>query len=402
VDGRFCGRCSYTGSAEGRWRFAQFGNTTYASNKIDDMQSSASGAFAAVTGPKASIVEVVAGFVFAADTDDATFGDQSDRWWCSAFNDGSDWVPSTTTQSTTGRLIDTPGAITALRRLGSDVIAYKKKGVWIGRYVGSPTVWEFTQISSEIGAPSQEAVVLVDSVHYFIGDNNIYRFDGSQPVPVADDIKTWFFTDLNSKYKYRVTGSHDRKNNLVYFYYPSTGSTNGDIDSAIVYNYVSGKWGRANREIEAVVDYLSGSVTYDNFGDYFSTYADIPSIAYDSDFWNEGSPVASVVDSTHTVKTLTGVSSTSSITTGDMGDDYQFSLLQQARVRYAQAPTSATMTNYYRNVEGDDLTTDATTTMTDGRFDVLREARWHRLKFNFTGDVESMAINIAATPSGLY
>lgn len=391
---------TYTGSAEGRWRFAQFGNTTYATNKIDAMQSSSSGNFAAVTGPKASIVEVVAGFVFAADTNEATYGDQSDRWWCSAFNDGTDWVPSTTTQSTTGRLIDTPGALTAFRQLGSDVVAYKRRGMWIGRYVGSPTVWEFTLISSVIGSPSQESVVPVDSLHYFVGDNNIYRFDGSQPVPIADAIKTWFFGDLNSKFKYKITGYHDKANSLIYFYYPSTASSNGVLDSAIVYNYVSGKWGRANRNIETVVDFLTQVVAYDNFGDYFSTYADIPSISYDSNFWNEGSPTATIFDTTHTVKTLNGASSSSSITTGDMGDDYRFSLLQQARVRYATAPTTATMINYYRNVEGGTLTTDATATMTDGRFDVLRDARWHRLKFSFTGDVESMALNVTATQSG--
>ncbi len=46
------------------------------------------------------------------------------------------------------------------------------------------------------------------------------------------------------------------------------------------------------------------------------------------------------------------------------------------------------MTNYYRQSLSDSLTTDATTTQSSGRFDVLREARWHRLKFDFTGSVE--------------
>lgn len=391
----------YTAGVDNVWRFAQFGNTTYAVDKIDVMQSSTTtGAFSNVTGPKASVIEVVAGFVFVASTNEGTYGDQSDRWWCSAFNDGATWTPSVATQCTTGRLIDTPGAITAIRRLGSDIVVYKKRGIWLGRYIGSPTVWSFTLVSSEIGAPSHEAVVGVDSVQYFVGDSNIYRYDGSQPVAIGNAIKLWFFTDLNSKYRTKIRGSHDRRNNLIYFYYPSTSSTTGALDSAIVYNYVANKWGRANRNIEAVIEFITGPITYDNLGTYFATYDDMPNISYDSDFFNEGSPIASYFDTTHLVQSLTGVSASSSFTTGDMGDDYQFTLLQKARVRYSASPATATMTNYYRDVEGDSLTTDATVTMTDGRFDVLRESRWHRLKFSFTGDVESLAINILATPTG--
>ena len=37
---------------------------------------------------------------------------------------------------------------------------------------------------------------------------------------------------------------------------------------------------------------------------------------------------------------------------------------------------------------GDNLTTDNTSTESSGKFDVLRSARWHRVKLDFTGSVE--------------
>jgi hypothetical protein len=83
-----------------------------------------------------------------------------------------------------------------------------------------------------------------------------------------------------------------------------------------------------------------------------------------------------------------GVTSSSSITTGDIGDDLVELLLTRLKCRYITAPTAASLTNYYRQNIGDSLTTDATTSETSGKFDVLREARWHRFGIAFTGDVE--------------
>lgn len=392
---------SYTGSADSRWRFAQFGDTTYATNKTDLIQTSTSGSFAADgSGIKASYIESVSGFVMIADTNEASHGDQSDRWWCSAYQSGFTGTPSVTTQETTGRLVDVPGPIRGLKKLGSDIVVYKNRGMWIGRYVGAPSVWSFYLIPGDVGCDSQESVVDIGTKHVFLGYENFYVFDGSRPIPIGDDIKRWFFTDLSQKYRYKVIGSHDRRNSLVRFYYPSASNATGAVDSCVVFNYITGKWGRENRTVESCTEFLTGQVTYDTLGTYFSTYADIPELAYDSPFFNESSPVPTVFDSTHTAYTLTGVSSTSSIVTGDMGDDYQFTTLQGCRLRCATSPSSATMTNYYKNVEGDSLTTGSTVTMSDGKFDTLQSARWHRLKFDMTGDVEVLSTNPAFAPDG--
>lgn len=391
---------TYTGSAESKWGFSQFGDTTYATNKTDAMQSSTTGNFASVTGPKASLIESVSGFLMAADTNDGSFGNQSDRWWCCARYDGSDWVPSVATECATGRLIDVPGPLRACKRLGSDVVMYKERGMWLGRYVGAPDIWDFTLVPGSIGSSSQESIVDIGTQHIFIGYEDIYLFDGTRPVPIGQDIKEWFFSRLSSKYRYKIRGAHDRKNSLVYFYYPSTSSLAGALDSCIVYHYPSGKWGRADRNIEVPVEFLTGAITYATIGDHFTTYADIPAIGYDSEFWNETSPVPTIINTSHTVQTLLGSSVSSDFTTGDLGDDFQVTMLRQARLRFSDQPTTAGMTNYYTMESGGNLTTDATTTMENGHFDAFRSALWHRLKFAFTGDIEVTALTLDAIPDG--
>jgi hypothetical protein len=108
-----------------------------------------------------------------------------------------------------------------------------------------------------------------------------------------------------------------------------------------------------------------------------------------------------VFDSIHKLKTLTGPAGNTSLTTGDYGDDQQFVTLTRVRPRFLTAPSSAMLTNSYRNNLGDTLTTDATTNVSSGAFDVIRDARWHRFQMNFTGDWELAGFAPVWEESGL-
>lgn len=398
---------AYSASSDDvRWRFAQFGDTSLAIQKADFLQYSSSGAFANVTAPKAACIETVAGFVMLANCNDTgaglstAYGDQPNRWWCSGYNDYTSWNPSVTTQATSGLLVDSPGAITGLKRLGSDVVAYKARSMYMGRYVGAPVVWQWNLIPGEVGCASQEAVVSIGAAHLFVGYEDFYLFDGTRPVPIGAPVREWFFSNLNKPYRYRISALHDLQNSRVWWFFPSTSSSTGAPDQAIVYNYKTETWGRASYGIESAVDFVSGGITYANVGNYWSSYAGLPSLSYDSPFWSASNQIMTFFQSDHKPWYLTGTSSTSSLTTGDVGDDYQYSTLQQVRLRYQQAPSWAQMTNYYRHISGASLTQDATTTETAGRFDVLRSSRWHRLDFDFTGAVEVIGMTLEAINDG--
>lgn len=397
---------AYAASADdNRWRFAQFGDTSLAVQKADFLQYSSSGAFANVTAPKAACIETVSGFVMLANCNDTgagigtAYGDQPNRWWCSAYNDYSSWAPSVSTQATSGLLVDSPGAITGLKRLGSDVVAYKQQSMYIGRYVGAPVVWQWSLIPGEVGCASQEAIVSIGAAHLFVGHEDFYLFDGTRPVSIGAPVREWFFASLNKPYRSRITALHDLQNSRVWWFYPSV-SSSGAPDRAIVYNYKTQTWGAASYGIESAVDFVSGSVTYATIGNYWASYATVPSIGYDSPFWSASNQLMTVFQSDHKPWYLTGASTSSSLTTGDVGDDYQFSTMRKARLRYQLAPTSATMTNFYKINSGTSLTQDATISEISGRFDVLRSSRWHRLKFDFTGPVEVTGVTLEAQNDG--
>lgn len=385
----------YNAGAENRWRFAQFGNVTLACNQLDVMQASTTGAFADIaTAPKARIIETVAGFVMAFATVDGSNGDNPDMWWCSGLYDHTAWTPSLSTQAANGRLIDSPGEIRAARRLGDGIVVYKERSMYLGSYVGAPIIWSWQRLPGEIGAVSHEAVLDIGTAHLFVGNDDIWLFDGSRPVSIGAPLRLAFFNRLNPAYRYRVQGFYDRFNGLAYWYYPSKSSSDGTPDSCIVYNVQSQRWSVSDRTIQALVDFVGDAPTYDSIGTLYSTYDSLPTLAFDSPYWFAAGQTTAIINTSNVLQTLTGTPTASYVVTGDIGDDYTSSTLKSVLPRFLKAPASASMTAFYKNVLGDALATNSNTAaLYDGKFDLLQRARWHRLRVDFTGEVELAGVS---------
>jgi hypothetical protein len=400
------GADSYKATEDLRWRFAQMGDYILAATCSNSIQVSASGAtFTAVPSfaPQASLIESVYGFIFAADTNDATYGDQADRWWCSALFDHTSWTPDVATQATTGRLVSTPGPITGLRRLGTNIVAYKERSMYVGEYVEPPTVWDFNLISSDVGCPSHEAVVNLGRSHLFPGASNFYWFDGAsvQPIPGAEAVREWFFdVELYNDYANRIQAAHDPAKGLIYWAYPRAGGSAMPA-RCVVYNYKMGRWGWADYGIECAVDYVASGLTYDGLGTFYSTYDAGIDRTYDSPLWVPDKVVPAVFDTSHVLRTIDGASASATFTTWHLGDDQQYNLLRRARVRWLTAPTLATMDLYTRDQHGGTFALRVGPVAESGnKFDALASARWHKVKISTTGDCEFSGIAVDLQPQG--
>lgn len=388
----------YSAGTLDRWRFAQFGNVTLATNKSTKLQASTSTTFAEAhsSAPKASIVETVDQFVFLFDTNETTYGDQSDRWWCSGIGDYTSWTPAISTQCTTGRLLQSNGAIRAGRRLGSSIVAYKERSTYLGTYVGPPIVWDFREVSNVAGALSHEVVVPVvlengGYMHFFMGADDFFAFDGSRPVSIGTPLRQWVFSRLNRSYTYRCLSYHNVKEALIYWAFPTTTTF---CDTCVVYNYRTGKWGRDDKNVEAFVNYASPGLTYGDLGSSYTTYGDLTgSLLYGTAFPSGAQRFPSYFNTSHALKHMVGAAGVSSFTTGDMGDEAAVLTVDRIQPRWASRPTTASVTNYYRMQLGDSLTQDQTVSMSSARFDLQRSARWHRFTFSMSGEAEIPAVD---------
>lgn len=401
---RSAGGAPYVGSVDSRWSMCQFGDTTLASNLVDAMQQSTAGAFAAVpTAPKAKIIVSAANnFVIAFNTNDGTFGVSPDRWWCCAQSNQNDWAPSVATGATTGRLIATPGSIQAALPMGDYVVAYKTRGVYVGSFVGSASgtwSWPLVPGSDDCGAVGQDAVCDIGGIHFLVGADDFWLFDGSRPVSIGAEVREWFRANSSEAYRYRTRVTYDRPRRLVWINFASTVSS-GVLDRCLVYNVTTKRFGVSHFVCEATLTYTAPGTTIDGLDAYASSIDALPAVPFDSAYWLAGGRALAHFDSTHRLVLRNAACQASSYTTGDYGDDDLVTMLDGVRIRFTQAPTSATATGFWKMNEGEALLAGPVEPIYDGRFDVRQSGRFHRVRFDMMGPHRETSHNLKLLPDG--
>jgi hypothetical protein len=375
----------------------------YAAQKGVRLQKSTGGEFTAVAGaPKALCILSVLDFVMAFNTDDdgGTYGNDANRWWCSAAGNPDSWTADIATQATTGLLTDTPGAITAAARVGSNVVAFKERNAYLGTYQGAPAVWGWQLVpGSGLGAYSPYSVVSVQGIGVMtIGTDNIYIFDGSRATPIGTNrVSEFLFADLDYANADRIVGYHDQSKSLVYWYYPSRKDSTGELTRYLAYNYRSDRWGFGRKDTNFAFDYLAPGATYDSLADITTTYDALPNVSYDDWLAPTGSYVPGNVGANGILTTLDGVSGESYYTTGNVGIDGAVTILSRVRPRFTVVPSTGEQRHTFADQLGaSESTSQAAGNISGGVFDHVFAARWHKLKHTYTGNMEVMGIDIEA------
>jgi hypothetical protein len=387
-------------TAVDHWRWATLGNVTYASSIYNKIRKATTGNFAEISeAPKAALLASAFGFLIAGNYDEGT-ATPDGIYWSAQYNP-DDWTADVATQCGYTRLLDTPGALTALKTLNEQVVAYKERSMYLGVYQAQgPYFWAYRLLSADIGAVSQEAVVDVGYAHFLVGYNDIWVFDGSVPRSIGAGIREWFFREVDRVNIGKIHGLYDRDRALVYWWYPVAGN-NGALTKYICYNLMTQKWGAGALTVECVGEAFTPSITWNTWAGT-SLWSALFSSTWDADITASALPYPGVITSAHKLAFLSGAATGASFTTGRVGTEDQVALLRRVSPRWFDAPPSATLTNFYSQTPGALLTQGVTTSMgSKKRFDLLRAARWHAVKLTVAGDAELAGITIDAVPQGL-
>ena len=397
---------AYTTTAKVLWTFAQYNDVSLAASKNTLIQASiSSGDFGdpptATTNstasasfvPHAAIVETVLDFVFAFNTQTLEFGDDTNRWQCTAAGDYTDWKPDISTLAASGLLVDSGGPIKAAKRLGSDIIAYKRDSMYLGQFVGPPSIWSFRLIPvTGLGAPGPHAVANIRTAHIFPGVDDFYMYDGTRPIPIGTNrVSEFFFSELNEEFRDQVIAMHDRQTWRVFWFYPTVNSADGSLDSCLIYNYRRDKWGFTRVEEWQTATALSrvqfampfnqiSNITYDGLGTLYGTYDSLPNSPYDEAFASGSTIIPAFFDSQSFLRRLDGGAFNMRITTGDMGTDDTLQLVTRVRPRFNTGlPDTASATHLVKDNLGESASVAVSNVgLADGSFDSIQTARWHR------------------------
>jgi hypothetical protein len=163
-----------------------------------------------------------------------------------AWTDNEDfttWIPAVGNTAGDKRLDQGSELVTGLpTRVG--ILIFTDRSVHIMQPTGGNEIYSFRQIGSGISIAGPAAVADANGVVYFMGSTNFYVFDGTLrvlPCPVwtriFDSKQT---TSLNHEQSFSTFCSHNKDFNEVWWFYPSTTSTENDL--YVVYNYLEGIW----------------------------------------------------------------------------------------------------------------------------------------------------------------
>lgn len=179
------------------------------------------------------------------------------RWRWSAFRDIEKWN-NTGTYGQAGfeDVTDGQDTLQCFRRLGGDYgVLYKDKSVHLAQYVGPPTVWARRVVSTTVGLLAPGAVADIGTIHVFVGNDNIYAFNGSTMKPIGDPIWDFFINNLNPNCRHKVYAYPIFDENEVVICYPHGDSE--ECNRALVYNWLDGTWAPREMPFLAMGSYFA-------------------------------------------------------------------------------------------------------------------------------------------------
>ena len=143
------------------------------------------------------------------------------------------YPPSATNSAGTYRLQDGSkimGGIVAKE----NILIWTDNALYSMKFVGAPFTFGFEQVGTNCGLIGQNAVVEIDGVAYWLGNNGFFSFDGTvNNLPCS--VEDYVFDDFDTTKGQQVNAGINNLFTEVIWYYPTLGETYND--RYVVHNY---------------------------------------------------------------------------------------------------------------------------------------------------------------------
>ena len=222
---------------------------------------------------EAKCVEYYKGFTFVANTKEQNIRFPSRLRW-SQWQNPFMWHNNEDDSGMAGYvdIDDVEGEITAIKCLNDILVVYKEKGIVAVTFTGGETTFSKEVVTTTTGLLAPNAIIELPHSNIFIGDDNIYQFDGSSVSTIGDPIKNFFFDTLLIEYKNKIIGYYDKKEGDVIFAYdwyhddiypsglPETEpdkvlNTKKNRNIAVTFNIESKTWSKREMYITAIGEF---------------------------------------------------------------------------------------------------------------------------------------------------
>ena len=385
---------NYTTPTDQRWRFTQFGNVIIAANgqaKIQGYNLNSASLFADLSAdaPDARYVTVVRDFVVS--------GHQTsyyNRVQWSALGDESSWATSATTQADFQDIPD-GGSIVGVTG-GEYGLILMDRSIHRMSYVGSPLVFQFDNISRNLGCYEANSIIQYGGTTFFLGDDGFYACDGQQIIPIGNEkINRFFFDNVDEGTLYLMSAAVDPTKKLIIWAYASNSSATAD--SLLIYNFQTQRWTSGTTTVDRIASTSTPAVTLEGM----DVYGNLDTIltTFDSRLWLGGKLQLAGVDGAKIV-TFSGANATAYLETGDIEVPGSTSSITLVKPTVEGGSGSVALLSRRLLTEstvfGSQTAADA-----ENRVSVRGVGRYHRLQLTPTGSwTSAVGMDIDLSPLG--
>ena len=170
------------------------------------------------------------------------------RW--SSQENATDWTASSTNTAGSQRLSGGSEIVGAKRGQGQ-ILVWTDTDLHSMQFTGPPYTFGFQQIATECGAAGPNAMVVSNSVAYWVGQHNFYMYDGSVKA-LPSTVRTYVFNDINKTQRSKMVAGLNQAFHEVWWFYPAVGSD--ENNKYVMYNYAEGVWSIGTMGRSAWVD----------------------------------------------------------------------------------------------------------------------------------------------------
>jgi hypothetical protein len=386
---------TYATPTDQRWRFTQFGNRVIAANGADKLQgwllgTSTAWADLAADAPTSRFVTVVRDFVVTGHVSSSL--PFRVKW--SALNDETSWTNSATTQSDFQEIPD-GGAIVGVTG-GEYGLILMDRSIYRMTYVGSPLVFQFDNISRNLGCYEANSVFQYQGLTFFLADDGFYACDGQNVVSIGGvKVDRFFFSDVDEAYLFNMSAAIDPVRKLVIWNYRSVDANR----KLMIYNFATKKWTYGDAGTDYLGEASSGALTLEEL-DAVSGSIDALTTSLDSLLYVGGKYFLGGTLGTR-VMSFTGTSQTGVIATGDL-DIGANSVVTLARPIVDNGSATVAIASRTLLNQGVSFNT-AVAASSENRVPLRSAGRYHRLKVTPTGSNwnNAVSVDVDVTPQGV-
>jgi hypothetical protein len=153
----------------------------------------------------------------------------------------TDWTPSATNTANVRTL--TEGSKLVAGRVLADFVSlvWTDAAVFLFQYTGSSFIYNSSMLAKDCGLIGANAAITVSGVGYWMGQDNFWTYNGTvSPMTNVEDIRKWFFDQMDINFGYTATAIYNPKNNEVWFFATAAGSSNPSF--GVIYSIAQGCW----------------------------------------------------------------------------------------------------------------------------------------------------------------